>query len=205
MSAYDTSRQESSGTDIEPRTRRALERVLTVTHVDGTPIADDESPTVVSVHSGNSGRERRVDVREGRCSCPDHKHRGVECYHIRRVKFALGVEPVDTATLAACDVDRNFAANAPGPAVLTSDGGVDAVAGDTSSDGAPERSRVPVTGGVLVYESRAVGKELVGVESVNDWDALADVLAARGHGRGAVYHLEELDDNRTTADLMGAH
>lgn len=45
-----------------------------------------------------------------------------------------------------------------------------------------------MVGGVLVYESRAVGKELVGVESVDDWDAVADAVAARGHGRGAVYH-----------------
>jgi len=189
---------DNESTDVEPRTRRALERVLTVTHTDGTPIADGESPTVVSVHSGNSGKERRVDVREGRCTCPDHKHRGVECYHIRRARFALGVEPVDTATLAACDVDQNFAANAPGPAVLTSDGGVGAVAGeissDQSADESTERSRVPVAGGVLVYESRAVGKELVGVERVDDWDALGDALAARGHGRGAVYHLPELDE-----------
>jgi predicted nucleic acid-binding Zn finger protein len=119
----------NESTDVESRTRRALERVLTVTHTDGTPIADDENPTVVSVHSGNSGKERRVDVREGRCTCPDHKHRGVECYHIRRARMALGVEPVDTATLAACDVHEQFASNAPGPAVLTSDGGL--VGGDS--------------------------------------------------------------------------
>ena len=56
------------------------------------------------------------------------------------------------------------------------------------------RTRVPVAGGVLVYEPRAVGKELVGVERATDWDALADALAARGHGRGAVYHLPELDE-----------
>lgn len=30
-------------------------------------------------------------------------------------------------------------------------------------------------------------------EDVTDWDALGDALAARGHGRGAVYHLDELD------------
>lgn len=56
-----------------------------------------------------------------------------------------------------------------------------------------ERTRAPIAGGVLVYEQRALGKELVGVEAVTDWDALADGLAARGHGRGAVYHLPELD------------
>jgi len=129
MNDYDTNGQESDGTDVESRTRRALERVLTVTHTDGTPISDDESPTVVSVHSGNSGKERRVDVREGRCTCPDHKHRDSVCYHIRRGRMALGVQPVPTETLAACDVHSHFAANAPGPVVATSDGGL--VGGDS--------------------------------------------------------------------------
>ncbi len=124
MSAYDTPSQESSGTDIEDRTRRALERVLTVTHTDGTPIAADESPTAVSVHSGNSGRERRVDVREGRCTCPDHKHRDATCYHIRRARIALGRQPVHRDTLAACGVHERLAEHAPGPVVVTSDGGV---------------------------------------------------------------------------------
>ena len=62
MNDYTTSGQESDGTDIEPRTRRALERVYSVLHVDCTPIGDDETPTVVSVVSGNSGREHRVDA-----------------------------------------------------------------------------------------------------------------------------------------------
>jgi hypothetical protein len=29
---------------------------------------------------------------------------------------------------------------------------------------------------------------------VTDWDALGDALAARGHGRGAVSNLDELDE-----------
>jgi len=30
--------------------------------------------------------------------------------------------------------------------------------------------------------------------ALTDWDDLADALAARGHPRGDVYHLSELDD-----------
>jgi hypothetical protein len=41
---------------------------------------------------------------------------------------------------------------------------------------------------------RALGKELVGFEGVGDWDTLADALAVKGHDRGAVYHLPELDE-----------
>jgi len=55
------------------------------------------------------------------------------------------------------------------------------------------RTRVPVSGGTLVYEQRALGKELVGFEDVKDWNALADALAAKGHRRGAIYHKPELD------------
>ena len=58
---------------------------------------------------------------------------------------------------------------------------------------AGERQRVPVSGGVLVYESRALGRELIGFEDVENWDDLADAIAARGHGRGAIHHVPELD------------
>ena len=34
---------------------------------------------------------------------------------------------------------------------------------------------------------------MVGAVGVTDWDDLADALAARGHPRGDVYHLPELD------------
>jgi hypothetical protein len=134
MSNEHTDDHETTDTDIEPRTRRALERVLTVTHTDGTPIREGETPTVVSVHSGNSGKERRVDVREGRCTCPDHEHRDAVCYHLRRARFALGVQPVPTETLAACDVHSHFAANAPGPVVATSDGGLVGGEADEETD-----------------------------------------------------------------------
>jgi hypothetical protein len=104
MNNYDNEEVES----VEPRTRRALERVVTVTNTDGTPITDDETPTIVAVHSGNSGREHRVDVREVRCTCRDHRHRDATYYHIWRARFALGTEPVATETLAACDVHSRF-------------------------------------------------------------------------------------------------
>lgn len=55
------------------------------------------------------------------------------------------------------------------------------------------RTRVPVAGGVLVYEQRGIGRTLIGFEDVDDWDSLEEGLAARGHGRGAIYDLDELD------------
>jgi hypothetical protein len=53
--------------------------------------------------------------------------------------------------------------------------------------------RVPVAGGTLVYEPRALGKELVGFAQVDNWDDLADALAARGLDRGHIFHLPEVD------------
>jgi hypothetical protein len=58
-----------------------------------------------------------------------------------------------------------------------------------------DRQRVAVAGGTLVFEARALGKELVGFENVDDWDAVADALAARGLARGHIYHLPTLDDS----------
>ena len=133
-----TNANDRESTDIEPRTRRALERVYSVLHVDCTPIEEGESPTVVSVVSGNSGREHRVDVREEKCTCEDHEYRGVECAHIRRAKIALGRVPVHRDTLAAVDVSDRFAEHAPGPAVVTSDGGV--LAGEGDGDGVDEET-----------------------------------------------------------------
>jgi len=134
MSTYDTPSQESSGTDIEDRTRRALERVYSVLHTDNTPIEEDDDPSVVAVVSGHSARQHSVDVREDRCTCEDHQYRGVECAHLRRAKFALGVVPLDRDTLAACDVHHRFAEHAPGPVVATSDGGLVGRESDTVDD-----------------------------------------------------------------------
>jgi hypothetical protein len=54
-----------------------------------------------------------------------------------RARYALGVEPVPTETLAACDVHSQFASNAPGPVVATSDGGlVGRESDDDSTDNA---------------------------------------------------------------------
>jgi len=37
------------------------------------------------------GSEYRVDLREGRCTCDDHKYRGATCKHIWRAAFAVGL------------------------------------------------------------------------------------------------------------------
>lgn len=128
MSRSTPSAQESADTtartdvELDDRTRRALAESLSVLTPRGTPVTDGDR-TLVSVVS-HSGEEYRVDVREGRCTCPDHEHRDADCKHRRRARFALGREAVPAAALEAVDVDPNLGANAPGPAVATSDGGI---------------------------------------------------------------------------------
>jgi len=68
-----------------------------------------------------------------------------------------------------------------------------------TTPGAGDRQRVAVAGGTLVFEARQLGKELVGFENVDDWDAVADALAARGLARGHIYHLPTLDDSGEVA------
>lgn len=50
--------------------------------------------------------------------------------------------------------------------------------------------------------NRAVDNELVGLVKVDNWDRLADALAARGHDRGAVFHLPELDESSHDRPLL---
>jgi len=56
-----------------------------------------------------------------------------------------------------------------------------------------QRQRVPVAGGVLVYEQRDLGRELIGFEDVTSWSDLTDAVVAKGHDRGSAIHLPILD------------
>ena len=67
-----------------------VKQYLTVLADVGRAKGADDLFLVVS----QSGTEYLVDRREGRCTCPDHEHRGVRCKHLRRVAFATGDEPV---------------------------------------------------------------------------------------------------------------
>lgn len=55
-------------------------------------------------------------------------------------------------------------------------------------------TRVPLSGGVLVYRELEIGRKLFGVEDVTDWDDLRDGMLARGHSRGDWLHIDVLDE-----------
>jgi len=69
---------------------------------------------------------------------------------------------------------------------------------ELESDRIADRTRAPVAGGVLVYESPpdGIGRELVGFEDITDWAAVRSALQVRGHGVGAAHHLPVLNDSR---------
>lgn len=128
MTDYDPAGIES--TDLEPRTRRALTECMTVLP-DGGDIY-----TVV----GQNGSTYRVDGREGRCTCPDHKNRSVRCKHIRRVAFATGTQPIPAGVEAD---DLLGAQTDETPRVAATDGGIidagdEGAILDESDDGRPD-------------------------------------------------------------------
>lgn len=148
MNAYDD--DVDGSTELDSRTERALTEPLSAVSVDGTPLEGDE--TIVSVVS-HTGESYQVDVREGRCTCPDMRHREPEggCKHVRRARVALGRDTVDARTLRAVDVDDTLGASAPGPRVATSDGGV--VGGDVDDDSDEPTVREAVEGAEVLDES----------------------------------------------------
>jgi hypothetical protein len=110
-------------TDFDRRTERALTERMSVVDIDGTPLAGDE--TLVRVITTEGG-DYRTDVQEGRCTCPDAKHRDPEggCKHLRRARIALGRQPISADTLLDSDADAHLGAHVEsGPAVLAADGG----------------------------------------------------------------------------------
>ncbi|ERG97502.1 MAG: SWIM zinc finger containing protein [Haloquadratum sp. J07HQX50] len=107
---------------IEPRTQRALTEVMTVVSTNGTPITDSDTP-IVSVISA-SGSSYTVDTDALWCTCPDYERSHQICKHIRRARFALGVDAIDAELLQKLEIDDDFGVHCPGPIVVAYDGGV---------------------------------------------------------------------------------
>lgn len=100
-------------TALEKREVRALSECMTVLP-DGPDLF-----TVV----GENGGTYTVDVREGRCTCPDHRHREVTCKHLHRVRFAIGAKSIP-GWVDADAVDSHLGEHVEGgPKVAVTDGG----------------------------------------------------------------------------------
>lgn len=113
---------------IAPRTHRALTEKMTTYPLEGD---------VYSVTT-ESGREYRVDARDGRCSCPDAEHNlpdGVPCKHARRVAICLGNRALPVDLIDTDAVDPLLGAHVDGaPRVVATDGGeLEASSGDAAA------------------------------------------------------------------------
>lgn len=196
MSSNTQAAETVSVEQLDEREARALSESMTV-------LADGGSMFTVVGENGNG--EHRVDAKRDRCTCRDCQYNlptddGREwCKHRERVAFATGKKAIP-AWVDMDRVDDLLGDQLPNsqPRVAATDGGTGASSGDprgsSPADGtSADRVRVPVAGGVLVYERRDLGKELVGFEDVDDWSDIRSALAARGHGVGAIHQKPVLD------------
>jgi hypothetical protein len=130
MSTNEHTDKNVSDSEIEPRTRRALEEYLTVTQCD---IGDEY---IVEVHS-QSGETYIVDAVEGNCNCEDAEYNlddDENCKHVRRARFALGLDAVPADAVETLDIDENLGcATDADLRFATADGGV--VEATIESDG----------------------------------------------------------------------
>lgn len=102
MTTKETS--EKNVSEVEPRTERALTEPLSV-----LPDGIDANGLVKVV--SHSGEEYVVDARDGACTCPDIRHNlghDENCKHIRRARFALGIDSVPSD--AVDNIDENLGA-----------------------------------------------------------------------------------------------
>lgn len=119
---YNEDCESKDNIEVESRTERALTECMTVVSTEGTPISNPDTHTVSVV--SHSGETYTVEARGEVCTCPDHQHNHRRCKHIRRARFALGIDELSAAMLREFDIAENFAAHAPGPIVVASDGGL---------------------------------------------------------------------------------
>mgnify|MGYP000270531731 CR=1 FL=1 len=121
MSVNEPTDKNVSDSKIDPRTRRALEEYLTTTPCD---IGDEY---IVEVHS-QSGETYTIDAVEGNCNCPDFEYNLEEdenCKHVRRARFALGLDAVPADATETLDIDENLGCATDAELrYATTDGGV---------------------------------------------------------------------------------
>jgi len=96
----------SAASSIADRTRRALEQYLTVT----PDVGQARGAEGIALVTSQSGSEYVVDALEGRCECRDAEYRDPDggCKHVRRARFALGLDAIPADAAAACDVDPDL-------------------------------------------------------------------------------------------------
>lgn len=179
--------------DLDDRSIKALLTPMTVID-DCGDVAGAEGLFEVTTASGS---EYIVDLVEETCTCPDHEYRGVRCKHIRRCEFETGRRAIPGwVNIETLDDQLGEHITEGEPRIAMTDGGVRSIAAAREERAAVGRFDVEhVDGGALVFDESCEkpGKRLVGFADVSDWDAIRSELTRRGHGVGAIHHLEVFD------------
>ena len=127
-----TTTADESTDNLDDRDIRALVTPMTVMDTCGD-VADDPDAYEVTTDSGSC---YTVDIHHETCTCPDHEYRGVECKHIRRVKYETGLRAIPAGVDGAMLDDQLGAhAETANVRVAATDGGTVAARGD-QDDGA---------------------------------------------------------------------
>ncbi|MHC3439576.1 hypothetical protein ACYJ1Y_16160 [Natrialbaceae archaeon A-gly3] len=207
MTKHDTKAEER--TDVDPRTHRAVTEHITLLE-DAPEVTGADGMYLAVSHSGEN---HVVDVRGGACECSDWVYREPEggCKHLRRAAIVRGeaevpaaIDPDDIDPQLGIHIDDGVSTD---DQAIAADGGTtvrEAVEGAEILEDTPNHELEGVQGGTLVYEpvseyseilgrSTRVGRRLVGVTDVENWDAIRSELARLGHDVGAVHHLEVYD------------
>jgi predicted nucleic acid-binding Zn finger protein len=118
----DMTTKETSGknvSELEGRTRRALEEYMTV--------LPEEETGLCRVYT-QSGEEYVVDAEDGACTCPDVRHNlghDEACKHQARCRFALGLDAVPVDAVEELDVDEALGRHTDASLrFVASDGGI---------------------------------------------------------------------------------
>lgn len=139
MTTYETSGQESSGTDdVEPRTRRAVTEYISILE-DGPGVDGADGLYLAVSHSGES---YVLDHRTGACECPDAEYNlspGEKCKHQRRLEVILGDREIPDA-IDADDVDPQLGEH------------IDVNETPAATDATGDETAVATDGGIVVAD-----------------------------------------------------
>jgi hypothetical protein len=110
MTEYESTAEESSGTDVEQRTLRAATESITLLETGPRVEGSDglyEAVSQSGARDGDGPDTYVVNARRVACECPDHEHRNARCKHLRRLELIKGERELPVS-IPAEDVNSNI-------------------------------------------------------------------------------------------------
>lgn len=180
-------------TDLGKRSIKALTTPMTTM----TNVADVEPPEYEVTSS--SGSAYIVDVEAGTCTCPDHEYRGVDCAHLRRVRYETARDAIPGWVNTAMLDDQLGEHIDETPRVAMADGGVAAA----RSEAEPVSEQADDLAGKIGY---VIGVDATGAahahhpaaDEVRVYDVGADYEVGDRLDEDDVEHVQDLGDRPLT-------